>query len=54
MIQPAKVDKDDRLASVMEKTQDSCTTIAFVFDEDRAVGLITLSNIIEEVMGVKT
>lgn len=53
MIQPAKVDKDDRLASVMEKMQDSGTTIAFVFDEDEMVGLITLSDIIEEVMGVK-
>jgi CBS domain containing-hemolysin-like protein len=53
MIQPAKVDKDDRLVSVMEKMQDSGTTIAFVYDEGAMVGLITLSDIIEEVMGVK-
>lgn len=53
MIQPAKVDKEDRLASVMEKMQDSGTTIAFVYDGSVMVGLITLSDIIEEVMGVK-
>jgi CBS domain containing-hemolysin-like protein len=53
MTQPAKVDKDDRLASVMEKMQDSGTTIAFVYDDNVMVGLITLSDIIEEVMGVK-
>ena len=53
LIQPAKVERDDRLASVMEKMQDSGTTIAFVYDEGRMVGLITLSDIIEEVLGVK-
>jgi len=53
MIQPAKVGKDDRLTTVMEKLQDSGTTIAFVYDDATMVGLITLSDIIEEVMGVK-
>jgi CBS domain containing-hemolysin-like protein len=53
MIQPAKAEKDERLASVMEKMQESGTTIAFVYDGEAMVGLITLSDIIEEVMGVK-
>jgi CBS domain containing-hemolysin-like protein len=53
MIQPAKVGKEDGLASVMEKMQESASTIAFVYDDGRMVGLITLSDIIEEVMGVK-
>jgi len=53
MIQPARVGRDDSLASVMEKMQDSAATIAFVYEEDTVVGLITLSDIIEEVLGVK-
>lgn len=53
MIQPAIVDKDERLASVMEKMQDAGATIAFVFDGDRMVGMITLSDIIEQLLGVK-
>jgi CBS domain containing-hemolysin-like protein len=53
MIQPAKVGKDEGLASVMEKMQESGTTIAFVYDDVRMAGMITLSDIIEEIMGVK-
>ena len=53
MIQPARVDREDGLASVMEKMQDAGATIAFVYDEDRMAGIVTLSDIIEEVMGVK-
>ncbi len=53
LIQPARVSKDDSLASVMEKMQDSAATIAFVFDGERMVGMITLSDIIEQILGVK-
>ena len=53
MIQPAKVSKDEGLASVMAKMEDAGTTIAFVFDEDSMIGMITLSDIIEQIMGVK-
>lgn len=53
MIQPARVGTEDGLVSVMEKMQESASTIAFVYDDGRMVGLITLSDIIEEVMGVK-
>lgn len=53
MTQPARVAKDDGLASVMEKLQDAGTTIAFVYDDDRMIGMITLSDIIERVLGVK-
>lgn len=53
MVQPARVSRDDGLAGVMEKMQDAGTTIAFVFDKDQMVGMITLSDIIERVMGVK-
>jgi CBS domain containing-hemolysin-like protein len=53
MIQPAKVPTDENIASVMEKMQDAGTTIAFVFDDGRMVGMITLSDIIEQILGVK-
>jgi magnesium and cobalt exporter, CNNM family len=53
MVQPARVERDDGLAAVMEKMQDAGTTIAFVFDGKDMVGMITLSDIIEQVLGVK-
>jgi CBS domain containing-hemolysin-like protein len=52
MIQPAKVSTDDGLATVIEKMQDAGTTIAFVYD-DKMVGMITLSDILERLLGVK-
>ena len=53
MIQPARVSKDEGIASVMEKMQDAATTIAFVFDGNTMTGMITLSDIIEQILGVK-
>ncbi len=53
MIQPAKASREDSLATVMEKLQDAGTTIAFVFDGENMVGMITLSDIIEQVLGIK-
>jgi CBS domain containing-hemolysin-like protein len=52
MIQPARVSKDDGLATVIEKMQDAGTTIAFVYGE-KMVGMITLSDILERLLGVK-
>ena len=53
MIQPAIVSKEEGLASVMEKMQDAGTTIAFVLEDRKLMGMITLSDIIEQIMGVK-
>jgi CBS domain containing-hemolysin-like protein len=53
MIQPAQVSKDDGLATVIDRMQDAGATIAFVFDDDRMVGMITLSDILERLLGVK-
>ncbi|MDG6938005.1 MAG: DUF21 domain-containing protein [Nitrososphaerota archaeon] len=52
MIQPARVSKDDGLATVIEKMQDAGTTIAFVYEETM-IGMITLSDILERLLGVK-
>lgn len=53
IIQPARVSGDDGLATVIEKMQDAATTIAFVFDDGDFVGVITLSDILERILGVK-
>ena len=53
MIQPAKVSKDEGIAAVMEKMQDAAATIAFVFDGPSMIGMITVSDIIEQILGVK-
>jgi CBS domain containing-hemolysin-like protein len=53
MIQPAQVSEDDGLPTVIDKMQDAGTTIAFVFDGDKMVGMITLSDILERLLGVK-
>jgi CBS domain containing-hemolysin-like protein len=53
MIQPARVNSDESLPSVLEKLQDAGTTIAFVYDGDKMLGVITMSDIIEQVLGIK-
>jgi len=53
MIQPARVFEEDSLPSVIDKMQDAGTTIAFVFEGDRMVGMITLSDILERLLGIK-
>ncbi len=53
MIQPARVSEEDGLPTVIDKMQDAGTTIAFVFDGDKMVGMVTLSDILERLLGVK-
>ena len=53
MIQPAHVMADDGLPTVIDKMQDAGTTIAFVFDGEKMIGMITLSDILEQLLGVK-
>jgi len=53
MIQPARVSGDDSLPTVIDKMQDAGTTIAFVYDGDKMLGMITLSDILERLLGIK-
>jgi CBS domain containing-hemolysin-like protein len=53
MIQPARVSADDTLPTVIDKMQDAAATIAFVFEDSSMVGMITLSDILERLLGVK-
>lgn len=52
-VQPAKVSRSDSLSNVMQTLEDSGTTVAFVYDGDKMVGMITLSDLIEKIMGIK-
>ena len=53
MIQPAQASVEEGIAAVMERMQDAGTTIAFVYDDTDMIGMITITDIIEQVLGVK-
>jgi putative hemolysin len=53
MVQPAKVNSSDPVATVMDKMEKLGVTMAFVMDEGRIVGMITLTDILEVVLGMK-
>ncbi len=54
IIQPAKVNEQDSIASVTQKMEDAGSTIAFVYNENNMlIGVLTLSDIIENVIGIK-
>ncbi len=52
-IQPARVMADDGLATIIDRMQDAGATIAFVYDGEKMIGMITLSDILERLLGVK-
>lgn len=53
MIQPARIAKEDGLATIIDSMQEAGTTIAFIFEGEKMVGMITLSDILERLLGVK-
>lgn len=53
MIQPARVQSEDGLATVIDRMQEAGNTIAFVYEGDEMVGMITLSDILERLLGIK-
>jgi len=53
MAQAAKVDGDETLAIIMDRMQKAGTTIAFVYDDERMAGMITLTDILEDLLGIK-
>jgi CBS domain containing-hemolysin-like protein len=53
MIQPAQVKNDDGLPTVIDRMQEAGTTIAFVYQGEKMVGMITLSDILERLLGIK-
>lgn len=53
MVQPAKVEADESAASVMDKMQKAGVTIAFVFEEGKLRGMVTVTDILEVILGTK-
>ena len=53
LVQAARVEADDSLASVSEKMNSQGTSVAFVYNENRMVAVITLTDILESLLGLK-
>ncbi len=53
LVQPARVESDESVATVMDRMQKAGTTIAFVYAGGRMAGVITLTDILERILGVK-
>ena len=53
MVQPAGVDADETAAAVMDKMRSAGVTMAFVFDEGKVRGMVTVTDILEVLLGTK-
>jgi putative hemolysin len=53
MVQPAKVDADETAASVMDKMQKAGVTMAFVSENGKLRGMVTVTDILEVILGTK-
>jgi putative hemolysin len=53
MVQPAKVDADETAAGVMDKMQRAGVTMAFVSAKGRIRGMVTVTDILEVILGTK-
>lgn len=51
-IQAARVESDDSMAVVTERMSKAGSAIAFVYDGDRMVGVITLTDLLEKMLGL--
>ena len=53
MGQAARVESDDSVAVIMDRMQKAGTSIVFVYDEERMVGMVTLTDILEQLLGIR-
>lgn len=53
MVQPAKVESDDVAATVMDRMRSAGVTMAFVSQGGRVIGMVTLTDILEVILGTK-
>ena len=53
MVQPAKVGTDETAASVMDKMQKAGVTMAFVSEGGKLMGMVTVTDILEVILGTK-
>jgi putative hemolysin len=54
MVQPARVDLDEAAATIMDKMQSGGVTMAFVSDGGRIIGMVTLTDILEIILGMRS
>ncbi len=53
MTQAAMVEATEPIAGIMEGMQKARTTVAFVYDEGKMVGMVTLTDILEQLLGIR-
>jgi putative hemolysin len=53
LVQPAKVQADDSIASAMDSMSGAGVTIAFVYQEEKMIGVITVTDLLERILGFK-
>lgn len=53
MVQPARVAGDESLAIVVGRMSHAETANAFVYEQERIVGVVTLSDQVEMLLGVR-
>lgn len=53
MVQPARVDNDETAASVMDKMRSAGVTMAFVSQDGKVGGMVTVTDILEVILGTK-
>ncbi len=54
MVQPARVELSHTAAAVMDKMQSAGVTMAFVSDGGKIVGMVTLTDILEIILGMRS
>jgi len=51
--QAARVESDESVAVIIDRMQKGSTTVAFVYDDGKMIGMVTLTDILEQILGVK-
>ncbi len=54
MLNPARVESDETAAKVMDKMRAGGVTMAFVFEGGKVRGMVTVTDILEVILGTKT
>ena len=53
LVQPARVEADASIASVMDSMSSAGVTIAFVYQDRKMTGVITITDLLERILGFK-
>src|SRR5208283_3143499 len=53
LVQPARVEADATIASAMDSMSSAGVTIAFVYQDGKMIGVITITDLLERIFGFK-